>query len=141
MARSPFALWWDAAGVGYNLMLRSAEMAVASAQVISHRAETIGTACRDPAAADYPELIGMVAEKVEAFARANISLLQDLGQANVELLANATRLGRMTPIALAAESLRAGTRNSRMAERALRPIHHRATANARRLNRKKQRAG
>lgn len=141
MARSPFALWWDAASASYNLMMRSAELATASTQVIAHRSGTIRTAMHDPAAADHSELLGMVTEKVEAFAHANISLLQDLGQANVDLLALAARFGSMTPAALATESVKAGTRASRSAERALRPIHRRATANARRLGRKKHRAG
>lgn len=141
MAQSPFALWWDAASAGYNLMLRTVDTMVASADVVRHRTGTIHSAWQDPAKADYPELFGMVTEKVEAFAHANISLLQDLGRANVDLLAAATRIGGMTPAALAAEGIRAGTRTSRMGERALRPIHQRATANARRLNRKKHRAG
>jgi len=141
MAQSPFALWWDAASAGYNLVVRTVDTMVASTDVVRHRTDTIHAAWRDPMKADYPELIGMVAEKVEAFTRANISLLQDLGQANVDILAAATRVGGMTPAALAAEGIRAGTRTSRMAERALRPIYQRATANARRLNRKKHRAG
>ena len=141
MAQSPFALWWDAAGAGYNLMVRAADLMVASADVIQHRSGTIRAAWHDPMSADYPELFGMVAEKVEAFTRANMSLLQDMGQANVDILAAANRVGGMTPTALAAAGLKASTRTSRMAERALRPIQERATANARRLNRKRRRTG
>ena len=141
MPQSPFALWWDAASAGYNLMVRTVDLMVASSDVIQHRSGTIRAAWHDPMSADYPELFGMVAEKVEAFTRANISLLQDLGQANVDILAAATRVGGVTPVGLAAAGLKASTRTSRMAERALRPIHARATANARRLNRKKGRGG
>ena len=139
--RSPFALWWDAASAGYNLAMRCAELMVASRDVVAHRSDTIRSAWQDPIRADYPELFGMIIEKVEAFALANLSLAEDFARTNIDILAAAGRVGGMAPAAFAAEGARASAQASRIAERALRPIHRRATANARRLTRKKHRAG
>ena len=144
MARSPVFLWWDAACAGYNLMSRATETMLASADVIAHRAGTIHAAYRDPRNADYPELMLMVAEKADAFARANLTLMHDLGDANADMFAAMMRLrlGQgMSAEALAGEGARISRRTSRIAERALRPIQERATANARRLNRKSKRTG
>lgn len=144
MARSPIVLWWDAACAGYNLMARAAETMIASAEVIAHRTSTIQAAYRNPSDADYPELARMVAEKTDAFTRANLMLMRDLGDANADLVAAMLRLGLGQGIsceALAGQGARLSRRTNRIAERALRPIHARATANARRLSRKNGSAG
>ena len=100
----------QAADDAFRFWQRAAETAAASAFVIDRRSRLM-TPGRVPSPADAAEMALMVSEKLAAFGLANLAM---------------------------AESWLAGTAASwAAAGEALAPIHARATANARRLRRKR----
>ncbi len=146
MARvSPF-FWWDVAQANWETALRLGETMVAANSVIGSRTETMRAAARNPLAGDYAELSRMVIEKVDAFAHAGASLMHDIHAAQTEALTAISRAGAMartgtTPglrhfAELSASTARITEHMTGAPGRALRPVHARATANARRLRKK-----
>lgn len=149
---SPLWLWAD-------LVLRSSEMLIASTQVIQHRTQRMAAAGVTPSARDRREFMLMGQEKIDAAAesalavatqwagssatvnaRAATQLLTGM-TALMSLLASRTPgqylqrqgalLRAMTHSATTAS--RISTSGARLAQRALMPVHARATANAKRL--------
>jgi hypothetical protein len=138
---------------------RHHELAVASGTVIGHRMALGVAAMIDPGGADHGEFTRMGTEKVAAFGAAGWTLAaewqvmqQELAKAAANEFGAVTQtalalplslspfsvqfgylldcFGRATTTAVTLTALAAGTR-------VLDPIHHRATANVRRLSRRK----
>ena len=152
LSADPFLQWT-------NLALKTAEMMVASAQVISHRTTRMAGAGLNPSEHDQREFTLMGQEKVEAATESARAMTERLirmnarlwTDASTQLLASATAMWSLaTSPSLAAsferqaalfDALRAPTLGAgefagsaaRLAHSALKPIHARATANARRL--------
>lgn len=146
---NPFDAWSRMAAVGFAMQqtaLRATETLVASNNVIEARLGVIDAALRDPRNADHGELLEMSTEKVAAFSRSARAVTDGwwsmqsmmLAQAQ-DLTSIATRcrpptpheIGRLTNRAIAIVET-AG----RTGKKSLKPVHGRATANARRLSRK-----
>ena len=154
----PFALWSE-------LAARTTEMLVASAQVIGHRTGRMAGAGATPSLRDRREFSKMGMEKAEAIGESAFAGGKQLSKTNVELgirniqlaLRRLRKAGadwmslagsRTIPQALArqaklmhtvSQSMQSASQLShvtaRVTERALMPIHSRATANAKRLGR------
>jgi phasin protein len=141
----------------------ASELAVAAGVVIGHRVALGAAALQEPLTADAAEFARMGPEKLDAFGEAGSALFAAfwaIGEEINEFLETQTRattqlafeLGLTpTPVhAISAQARylmetldRAGARGASMAacavgagSAALRPLHRRATANARRLSRK-----
>lgn len=152
MAWSPFTLWTDMWTAGMNLAdagLKFGEMLGASAVVVGSRCGTIAAAARDPLQGDYAELGRMVPEKMDAFSRSGRSVMADICSIQSDAVSNWLQLARIAAAGRppgSTEAARMASRSSRMnaracaaAGKAIAPVHRRATANARRLKRKKPR--
>jgi hypothetical protein len=152
VASMPFAVWTDVA-------LRTGEMLVASAQVIGHRTQRIVAAGHSPGQRDRREFVRMGLEKVEAAGESLWSMGQQLIATNTQLWTRAWQDGLAAATAWMAfgssrtlpqfmerqfEVAHALARSARSVEglsdaaahlvgQGLKPIHARATANARRL--------
>ncbi len=152
---APFKTWND-------LALRTAEMLVASAQVIGHRTARMARAGPSPNARDRREFTRMGTEKIAAASesalamgkhlatmnsQASVRAWQDWAAASTAWAALATSL--TLPQALerqaalvghlartAQSAARASQAAAHLGRRGLAPVHARATANARRLGRK-----
>lgn len=147
---NPFVVW-------HQLAFQTGEMLVASAQVISHRTRRIVMAGALPNARDRREFTLMGQEKVEAASESLQAIAARMIAMNAQLSALAFRQmlsGMMSMLASPAvamsakgqaDLLQAAIRNStrlvtqfsgsmaRVAHHGLRPIHSRATGNAKRL--------
>lgn len=133
--------------------LRAAETIAASQDVIGARSGLIRTALRSPLEADYRELAAMVPEKVEAFSKAGSAIAGEWWAMQADALAQAQQLGAMAlrgrpPTAAEwnamtartiAHGVRAFERSVALGAGAVKPVHARATSNARRLKRTKKR--
>ena len=134
----------------WQRMMRAATMLgetmTAAHAVVGHRRKTIESALSDPFAADHAELGRMVSEKSRAFGAAGASLARDFLSMQSDLAAQAAALGEMMtgqlPSPRSTQAMLA--RNQRLASaalassvRAMDPIHRAATANARRLGKKR----
>ena len=131
---------------------RVAETLDASRKVIDTRTDMMKAAMTDPLCADHAELGRMVPEKLAAFSTAGSAMMDGWMAWNQALLAEATHIGTMasrgrppTPfewLALASRSAEFGVaateRSARVGAAALAPVHAKATANARRLKRRKR---
>ena len=122
------------------------ETLTASHTVVGHRSKTIETALADPFGADHAELGRMMSEKSAAFGAAGASLTRDWFAIQADVSAQNAALGRMmmgqlpTPQATAAimsRTRRLGTAALASSIRAMTPVHKTATANARRLGKKR----
>ena len=149
---NPFAVWAD-------LALKTSEMMLASAQVIAHRTRRIAAAGATPNAVDRTEFALMGQEKLEAATEsarnmathmmtmdpfiavratqqmlsAAAAMMSLAGSRTVsQTLARQARLVRALSRSAGTASRIAGS-SGRLAHRGLKPIHKRATANARRL--------
>ncbi len=156
-ASNPFLIW-------SGLALKTGEIMMASAQVISHRTSRIAMAGPALSERDQREFVLMGQEKIEAVAESAQAIAQRMLNLNQEismlvfkqLLAGTSgiiSLATRAPIGqsskLQAELVRDTVSNSaaavsqltdsvaRVAHRGLKPIHSRATANARRLGKLK----
>lgn len=118
----------------------------ATQAVVEHRTRTIETAMSDPLHADMVELGTMVSEKSAAFGAAGLSLSNDWFAMQRDWAAqmndlSALMLGRMPGPARAQAMMTRGQRLGSAAlasgVRAMTPIHKAATANQRRLGRKR----
>lgn len=155
VAGNPFLAWID-------LAWKIGEMSMASAQVIAHRTARMAAAGPTPNARDRREFARMGQEKFDAAAESAHAIAAQLAQMNVKLGERALRnmvTGTAALLSLAssrsvgqsilrqarlARSLSgsAGTATDlsaatiRLARRGLKPVHARATANARRLGKR-----
>ena len=154
VAAMPFLLWNDIA-------MQTAEMLVASAQVIAHRTGRMARAGHSPSQRDRREFTRMGVEKVEAAneslwamgrqmtqmnAALGVKAWQDLMNAGAACMSLATSKDVAQAMQRQAELTRtlSGSAKSasalsgaiaRVSSRGLKPIHSRATANAKRLGR------
>jgi hypothetical protein len=152
MTAFPFAVWTD-------LALRTGEMLLASGQVIGHRTKRIAAAGHSPGLRDRREFTLMGLEKLEAAGESWWAMGQHLATMNWQLVARAWQDAMAAGMAWmafgnsrtlpqlmqrqfdlsrswtqAAQSAgRLSDTTARMAGKGLKPIHARATANARRL--------
>lgn len=156
MPANPYLLWM-------KLGVRTNEMLVASAQVIGHRTSRMASATPIPSEPDQREFALMGQEKIEAatasaqamavhvmashpelgvqaFSQmmAGVNDWMSLGASRTqdELLARQAKLMHTLTAAVLSTSQLA-VPAARIAEAGLKPIHAKATANARRLNRRK----
>ena len=140
--------WTDAWKLGASLWANGVavqQTAAAADAVIRHRSGTIDAALRNPLAADTAELGRMVPEKMAAFGEAGriagagwFDLHADMLAQSRDLMIFAT--GKATP-ATATRIANRGTalalKMSTLGGKALRPVHATATANAKRLAKKR----
>lgn len=157
--RDPFAnplrIWTDLATIAGEMML-------ASAQVIGHRTGRMTWRAAAPSARDFDELSLMSQEKLEAAAESSQAMSAQMTKMNQEMWAQSVRRMQDTVLAMVslagsrdfpesiarhAELVRVMTgstdagspfsqfscNTARLARSALRPLHARATANAKRL--------
>ena len=152
---APFMLW-------HSLAVNTAEMMLASAQVIGHRTRRMASAGAIPNARDRREFALMGREKVDAGARSVLAMTSHLSNRNQQLRAQA--FGNMlrsasalmmlatsrTPAQVIARQLavarmlgnsavslaEASKGAAQLAHRGLKPLHSKATANAKRLGRR-----
>jgi len=155
-AFNPFTLWTD-------LALKTGEMLAASAQVITHRTSRMVSAGTSPNARDRKEFTRMGLEKVEAAGESAWAMAQQMSRTQMELgikawqdMAHAgvawmsVAGSRSLPQALAKQShlvksvarsaqsaQRLSDATARVTSRGLKPVHRKATANAKRLGRLK----
>jgi hypothetical protein len=148
----PFMVWTD-------LAWKIGEMSMASAQVIAHRTARISASGPIPSARDRNEFTRMGQEKLDAAGESVRAMLAHLTKANLalgarmfaQIMATTTAFTSLSAsrsptqfitrqAKLAKSMARSGMTASeisgsaaRMAKRGLKPIHARATANARRL--------
>lgn len=152
MPSSPLRPWFDLWSAGADMAqywLRVGETAAAAAEVIESRSHSIAAACRDPLTGDYQELGRMVPEKIDAFwqggaaAWGDLAALQQVALAQWQQLAGLAVSGSLpSPEAaatLAARPALMARHAAAAAGKSLAPTHRRATANARRLRRRKSR--
>jgi len=126
---SPF-LWFDMWMEGWTTSLRLFETMAAVPAVVDARMPLIRNAASSPLTGDWPELYKMVAEKVEAFTLAGLSMTRDMQAIQREMLRPARSV-----TAAAASSARISHHAVGAAGRALAPVHAAATGNAKRLRR------
>lgn len=150
----PFMLWTD-------LAMKTAEMLVASGQVIGQRVGQIARAGANPSPRDIKEFHLMGSEKVKAATQSGMAMATQLQTANFQLMARGWQqwlasLGAMSALASSRTFSEALSRQSRLVSSvassghthsrlsgdaarvlgaALAPVHGAATANARRLSR------
>lgn len=153
---TPFTFWTRMMDATLELSRtgqRVSETITASHDVIGARSGMMRTALESPLEADYVELARMVPEKVEAFSKAGSAIATEWWAMQADLLTQAQQLGAMAlkgrpPTAaelsaLTASNIAHGTRaierSVALGARAVKPVHARATSNARRLKRPKKR--
>lgn len=151
-----FTMWtrmMDAARDIARTGQKASETLAATHAVIDTRIDVIRDAITSPLTADYAELGRMVPEKVEAFSKAGSAVAAEWWAMQTDMIAQAQQLAAIAMKGrppTAAELNAIATRNvahgARMIERSvalgagvLKPVHARATANARRLKRRKKR--
>lgn len=146
----PFDFWiqaWRGGAIYMETATKMAETLHASHSVIDTRTRMIQAASSNPLTADYRELNRMVPEKVAAFSKSGAAISGDLdamyrlAAANMTQAANIMTSGRVPnpgEIAqMSSRSLAMMTTGMNATGKALAPIHHTATGNAKRLSRKR----
>ena len=122
------------------------ETMTASHAVVGHRSKTIESAMSNPMGADYVELGRMVSEKSAAFGAASASLSRDWFAMQRDWNSQAMAMSQMMigqiPSARAAQAMivrgqRLGSAALASGMRAMTPIHRAATANQKRLGKKR----
>lgn len=152
---NPFLIWGD-------LALKTGEMMMASAQVVGHRTRRMAAASSKLTSRDRREFILMGQEKVEAAAKSAHGIARHMmtmdpligARAMQQMLAGVTAMMALAGSRTAAQAIArqarlfntmvqaAGTvsrisgSSARLAQRGLKPIHSRATANAKRLGKR-----
>lgn len=135
--------------------VRAMETMGSANEVIAARMTIIGFAMKSPHKGDYAELARMMPEKVDAFSRAGSATLAAWWAAQAAWTGQMQHLGIMVmrgrlPTTeefadlgsrMASATVEAVEAQARLGDRALAPIHHKATANARRLRRRTKRRG
>ncbi|MEO5578352.1 MAG: hypothetical protein ABIR25_04790 [Sphingomicrobium sp.] len=118
----------------------------ASQAVVEHRSKTIEDAMSDPLGADYIELGRMVSEKSAAFGAAGASLSRDwlamqrdwgAQVSDVSAMMFGKMPGPQKALAMMKRSQRLGSAGLASSVRAMTPIHRAATANKKRLEKKR----
>lgn len=118
----------------------------ASHAVVGHRSKAIEAALNDPFAADQVELGRMVSEKSAAFGAAGASLAKDYLGMRADFSAQAAAFGSMmlgqlpgprATQAIVSRGQRLGSAALASSIRAMTPVHTTATANAKRLGRRR----
>ena len=158
MPASPFRSW-------ATLAWKTGEMMLASGQVIGHRSQRFLAAGHSPNAHDRREFslmgqekIAAAAESSQALALSGVKMTQQMGaiafqqmlsaatgmmtlaasRTAEQALARQSRLVRDTLSGSAVATSQLSRSAAQVANRALKPIHSRATGNARRLGKKKR---
>jgi hypothetical protein len=137
-AANPFLLW-------SSLAVKTLEMSTAAAQVIALRTGRMAAHGANPNAADRREMVRMGAEKVDAFSRAGQALATGTLPLMAGMAGQAMRSGmdvfqvELTEALMrsAPGTTQGANAGARLAHRALAPVHAKATANAKRLSRKR----
>lgn len=133
--------------------MRMVETMGAANQVVTARSAMIGSAIRSPLTGDHRELGRMVPEKVDAFSRAGSATVaawwtaQSVWAGEMQHLAAMAMRGRVPTSAeltalgdrMATVGLQSVEAAARLGSATLAPVHRKATANARRLNRRAKR--
>ena len=154
-----FSLWWASSTpvtLWWQTWLKAAETMIAAPQVVAHRTARMAHASPAPNRSDQRELATMGVEKVVAFSQAGLNAASELvafqqQMANAALhqwwvmanlfnpLTACTAPWRVmnAPVELLSARHRALSITPRVAHGAVKPIHAKATSNARRLARKK----
>jgi hypothetical protein len=156
MLSNPYTAWAEVA-------MKTGEMMLASAQVIGHRTGRMASAGASPSLRDRREFSRMGMEKVEAASESAWAMGQHLSAMNAQLglqawkdlcdagsawmsLASSKNVSQavqrqarlvQSVSQSAASASKVSDVAARMASRGLKPIHSRATANAKRLGRSK----
>ncbi|MES2058745.1 MAG: hypothetical protein V4564_22595 [Pseudomonadota bacterium] len=150
----PFSSWLRLTSIWADLSrtgLRTMETLAASNSVVERRAGMIDAAIRNPLAGDYAELSRMIPEKVDAFSKSGMAMANEWWSMQAALLTEmqafwgialrgrTPTLGEMNAAGSRATSYALSTaeRGANLGAVGLAPIHKQATANARRLKRKK----
>ncbi|TVV70906.1 hypothetical protein [Sphingomonas solaris] len=136
----------SAATSAIDVGVKVSEIALASGVVVGARLWLIGAALRNPFSGDYRELGRMVPEKVFALAQSGIALVDRIGAAQRDMMAqmvdseNLIVGGVPTPATLVKLATETGKRGTRAmmwplttSDAALAPVHRTVTSNARRL--------
>jgi hypothetical protein len=130
-------------GSSTSLARQLTELSIAAPQVAAHRLARMAASGPTPSAQDRKELTGMILEKQVAFVQswqamfaAGLQAQQAFASAWLDAATRAA-LGRPLRTAKAARKARDAT--LAIAASGLAPVHRKATANARRLARKKRR--
>ncbi len=154
---NPFFIWTE-------LAMRNTEMMLASAQVIGHRVQLMAAAGHNPSVSDQREMSLMVNEKTAAVAESTMAMASGMAKMNFQFAMQALmQMSRMwagmfaigmsrTPAhsletqtnlltgnfaRSVAASSRLSESTAELAHKALKPIHRRATANAKRLGKRR----
>ena len=152
---------WSAAAQNALSLFRAGELALAAATVIGARSQLGIIGAADPVRADYAELARIAPEKIDAFSRSGAAVVGQFWEMQREagaLMLRQVEAGLNLALAFwqlplphhaaqlqadfVAETVdrtaqsadRIARRASRVHDKAMRPIHRRATANARRLS-------
>lgn len=150
----PFTAWTRLMYAAFDLSrlgLNASATITASQDVIARRTDIMAAAVRSPLTADYAEMARMMPEKVAAFSKSGAAMISELWSMQAASMAEGQHLAalmmRGRPLtlseltALSGRSLDHGVRTveraARLGSRGLVPVHAAATANARRLKRKK----
>ena len=161
-ASQPFSLFMNPWLIWSRLAWKTGEMAVASAQVIGHRASRLGIAGAVPSARDQRELALMGREKGEALLESSQAVWGRMLAMNqqyavlafkqmlatsaalmsitasrtpAESVARQSKLVRDTMMNSAVAASRLSGSAARIAQSAARPVHTRVSGNVRRLRR------
>lgn len=145
---SPLATWSHMFAIGFDMQrtwMKAAETLLASQRVVDARTILIRNAGQSPLTGDYRELSRMVPEKIEAFTQSGAALTQNMAAVHQAFLSQ----GQAMAAAMLSGNpfwMLQGSRQalssldviSRLGAATLAPIHKTATANARRLAKRKK---
>jgi hypothetical protein len=147
----PFTAWMRLTDAWLDLSrtgVRAAETLSASHDVVRDRTDIIDAAMRNPLRGDYAELSRMVPEKLDAFSKAGTAVAGELWSMQAAFASEMQHLwlmalrGHAPGLAdverSASFALRTVERTAGLGRAGLAPIHKQATANARRLKRRRQ---
>lgn len=126
---APIAAWMAWADFG----MKMTETLLASSSVVARRSEILTQAAASPLTADHREILRMSSEKTRAFSQA----LMQLGLGGFTALAAAQAAWFGSGASAMQRALGDSGRNARLARRVLAPVHSTATANAKRLSRRR----
>jgi hypothetical protein len=136
-----------------EVSVKTGEMAAAAGTVIGRRVALMAAAAQDPLAGDYVELGRMVPEKVQAFTEAGAALFdewwalqRDVGEYMMFVGRALVSFRPPLPGEMLELAERTSVHGARLAASAvaaagvaIAPLHRHATANARRLSRRRRR--
>ncbi|MEA3389863.1 hypothetical protein [Sphingobium sp. CCH11-B1] len=145
---SPLATWSHMFAIGFDMQrtwMKATETLLASQRVIDARTILIRNAGQSPLTGDYRELSRMVPEKIEAFTQSGAALTQNMAAMHQAFLSQGQAMAAAmlsgNPFWMlqgSRQAFRSIDAVSRMGAATLAPIHKTATANARRLAKRKK---